>query len=941
MATTTSPPRFLVNRTFRALLLAIIGSALTTISLSSQILSPIRRFQHTYGNPGTTEYSDRFPVDWNVKCCHPLERTKDGGYIMVGNKGTLNGSQILTVRTTITGSHLGADHTYVTSSLGTQGTDIHATTDGGYAILGNYYVDIPVAIDDPVFPGDIVVIKTDGTGNVIWKNRYNGTNWGGTCRDQAYSITQTKDGGYMVAGFIECPSNDENPLGFGDVLLLKLKPDGTIDWHKEYNDYHWIYVPYSVQQTSDGGYVLAGKLSKYAGGVQAFIMKVESDGTPAWCKEFGTPGTTDEFYSVAIAPDGGYIASGKMGDDIYVVKVLSDGSPGWANTYAGLGQTIDIGYDVKRNGTKYVMAGIANSSKAFLVRLHGNGAIDFAKAYAPPGANSVARSVVVADKGYAISGDVSTGNFDYYLVKTDGDGDSFCNTENLALVTTPQGDGWEIVMSTPSHDITFSDDVSADILGLNDAQLCYKEEYPQVKDATLTDVVHVHSFNHGVVVHDNGGIDDPIVEPVVLNAHAWTSEAIWVRTAQDAVISDRSNGHLYEHELINESPDFARGTNYIYVLVTNHGAQATDPGTLDVNWSVSSTNLTWPTHWDNYTSGAAGVLLGDLAGTAQIPSIGPGESYVAEIPWTTPDPDDYGGSTPSISFLARYSSVSDPITFPDGPSTEQNAINNNNIAWRNDIIVSGDDMKAAPAGGTKTIIVRNLKAEAMQADLLFRIPEEEADINPLFALGNVYVDLGPDLYQKWVQAERPGRDVEDRGDGTIKIKKDNAVIGLTLSEKTDAEVSIRFEHAGDPLPYQEYYHYDVYQAGGIGGVTFELQFPVVAAPQGGPAPKTVTQAAAKREGIAGGMLAARPNPATASTVITYRVPVLTEARLAIYDIAGNLIRVLVGGETVAAGTHSVRWDGADAAGSPVSSGTYVYRLETPLGTITRQLTVVR
>ncbi|MDB5035474.1 MAG: lipoprotein [Chlorobi bacterium] len=270
------------------------------------------------------------------------------------------------------------------------------------------------------------MIKTDGYGNVAWRKQYGNS----ACREQAYSITQTTDNGYMVAGYVECPP-PAVPMGVGDLLLLKL--------------------------TSDG-----------------------------------------------------YIATGNPGGDIYVVRVLSNDNLVWAKSYAGTTGVLDMGYDVQRTGANYLVAGVTNNSKAFLMRLRSDGTIDFSKAYAPPGATSVARSVVLTDRGYAISGDVSSGNSDLYLVKTDGNGDSFCNTENLTLLVTPQAGGASIHMETPAHTLSSSDDATPDSLGLNQAQLCYKEEYPVIKDISLSDIGYAHVYPGGVVVGDDGHVNDPI-----------------------------------------------------------------------------------------------------------------------------------------------------------------------------------------------------------------------------------------------------------------------------------------------------------------------------------------------------------------------------------------------------------------------------------------------
>jgi hypothetical protein len=70
--------------------------------------------------------------------------------------------------------------------------------------------------------------------------------YGRTYWNWAYSVQQTSDGGYIVAGEIG-----------GDVLLIKTDANGNIIWTKTYGGTGWDEAS-SIQQTSDGGYIVAG-----------------------------------------------------------------------------------------------------------------------------------------------------------------------------------------------------------------------------------------------------------------------------------------------------------------------------------------------------------------------------------------------------------------------------------------------------------------------------------------------------------------------------------------------------------------------------------------------------------------------------------------------------------------------------------------------------------
>jgi FlgD Ig-like domain/Proprotein convertase P-domain len=85
---------------------------------------------------------------------------------------------------------------------------------------------------------------------------------------------------------------------------------------------------------------------------------------------------------------------------------------------------------------------------------------------------------------------------------------------------------------------------------------------------------------------------------------------------------------------------------------------------------------------------------------------------------------------------------------------------------------------------------------------------------------------------------------------------------------------------------------------------------------------------------------AQPNPVRANgTEIRFALPTATDAALEIFDVSGRRVRTLVDGR-LQAGTHSERWNGRDAAGRPVASGVYLYRLRAGAFEATRRVVVV-
>jgi hypothetical protein len=193
------------------------------------------------------------------------------------------------------------------------------TSDGGYVVAG-----VTKSFGDPYY-GDVWILKLDSGGRVEWQKTY-----GGTGGDEAYAIALTSDGGYVMAGMTR---------SFGDVAgdawVLKLDRFGNVQWQKRYGRRDYSDYAYAIAPTPDGGYVVAGKTysSEGVGGGRddVWVLKLDSSGNVQWQRTYGGE-RDDEAHAVVPAFDGGYVVVGiteSFGagwEDAWILKLNADGT---------------------------------------------------------------------------------------------------------------------------------------------------------------------------------------------------------------------------------------------------------------------------------------------------------------------------------------------------------------------------------------------------------------------------------------------------------------------------------------------------------------------------------------------------------------------------------------------------------------------------------------
>ncbi|MFN0175600.1 MAG: T9SS type A sorting domain-containing protein [Saprospiraceae bacterium] len=320
---------------------------------------------------------------------------------------------------------------------------IQLTHDGGYIVAG-----IAGSSDGDVGATngyhDFWVLKLDSIGTVQWKKLY-----GGSDLDFAFAIQQTTDRGFVVAGFTRSNDGDvSGNHGDYDAWVLKLDSIGGIQWQKCLGGSSWEEA-WDIQQTTDGGYIVAGRSGAANGDVTVnhgsldyWVVKLSSTGQIEWQKSLGG-GLLDLAYSVSQTMDGGYIVAGESnspdGDvsnlhgsfDYWVVKLNFEGKIEWQKTLggAGLDRANDI-HQTKDGG--YIVAGQARSSGGdvtgshggydfWVVKLNETGSIEWQKALGGTAEDYGSSIHQTNDDGYVVIGQTQSNNGD--VLGNDGGAD--------------------------------------------------------------------------------------------------------------------------------------------------------------------------------------------------------------------------------------------------------------------------------------------------------------------------------------------------------------------------------------------------------------------------------------------------------------------------------------------------------------------------------------
>jgi len=258
--------------------------------------------------------------------------------------------------------------------------------------------------------------STEERPELLWIKTYGGIydDWGGLAQ-------QTTDGGYIIVG-----TSDSFPVLNRNIYLIKTDKDGTVMWSKKHGNKYSNEKGNSVQQASDGGYIIAGEIEKYDDigwrRYYTYLIKTDSLGDTLWTGKYESH-RFDQDISVLQTKDGGYIVLGRK-----LIKVDAEGNEEWEKSYEGyeIQQTSDSGFIIAGR-TTISKKGRAVWPDLSIAKINEFGELLWEKTYGGRYEEEGFSVQQTKDGGYIIVGETSSfgaGMLDVYLIKTDKNGDT-------------------------------------------------------------------------------------------------------------------------------------------------------------------------------------------------------------------------------------------------------------------------------------------------------------------------------------------------------------------------------------------------------------------------------------------------------------------------------------------------------------------------------------
>lgn len=275
-------------------------------------------------------------------------------------------------------------------------------------------------------PGDVLMIRTDSTGNIMWTRKWDLAN-----DEQVFSVLATPDSGFLLAGFTFGGTTLSR-----DGFILKTDAAGNLLWVKRVDHNGASNTFHSISPARNGQYVYSGRSGGGAGGqYDMYMCLADSIGNMIWGKTFGGVDWDWGWWAEETA-DGGFIMTGESqsfgigSNDIYLVKTDSVGNKMWSKVYGS--STFEKGLWVHQDDNRYYIGGYTQGfvpgntdAKTFLMKTDDTGNPLWFKIYGEMSTPSCVqqtndRGFILIGSSYNIPG--GFGGTDVYVIKTDSAG---------------------------------------------------------------------------------------------------------------------------------------------------------------------------------------------------------------------------------------------------------------------------------------------------------------------------------------------------------------------------------------------------------------------------------------------------------------------------------------------------------------------------------------
>ncbi|NNL21186.1 MAG: T9SS type A sorting domain-containing protein [Ignavibacteriaceae bacterium] len=309
------------------------------------------------------------------------------------------------------------------------GYEVLETSDGGYIIAG-------LTNSFGAGANDIYLIKTNANGDTIWTRTY-----GSPGNESAYSVFETSDGGYVIAG-----KKTEAGQSYSDAYIIKTNSSGDTLWTRTYGNGNTDEINSIIQTEGDDYYIMLGNTRSFGpGNSSIYFLEVSPAADSVWEDYFG--GNANDYGQEIIETNDGYVFIGSSANfgagsfDAWIVSIDWDYNILWSQTIGG--DQSDDGYSIQQTtNNDFIGAGRTSSfgpgDFSFLIfRLNSIGDSLWVKVYGGTERDECKSIRQSNDGGFIAAGSTNSfgsGNRDWYIVRTDANGDSIW-TKTLGGVT--------------------------------------------------------------------------------------------------------------------------------------------------------------------------------------------------------------------------------------------------------------------------------------------------------------------------------------------------------------------------------------------------------------------------------------------------------------------------------------------------------------------------